>query len=58
MLISDKFQKGDVGTPLVVQWLKLHTPNARGLDSIPGQATRSGMLQLRPREQNIYAYNF
>ena len=30
-------------TSLVVQWLKLHTPNAGGLGSIPGQGTRSHM---------------
>ena len=33
------------GTSLVVQWLRLHTPNAGGLGSIPGQGTRS---------QNVY----
>ena len=27
------------GTSLVVQWLKLHTPNAGDLGSIPGQGT-------------------
>ena len=31
------------GTSLVVQWLRLHAPNAGGLDSIPGQGTRSHM---------------
>ena len=25
------------GTPLVIQWLRLHTLNAGGLGSIPGQ---------------------
>ena len=34
------------GTSLVVQWLRLHAPNAGGLGSIPGQGTRSHMLQL------------
>ena len=34
------------GTCLVVQWLRLHAPNARDLGSIPGQGTRSCMLQL------------
>ena len=28
--------KGDTGTSLVVQWLKLHTCKAEGLGSIPG----------------------
>ena len=29
------------------QWLKCHTPNVGDLGSIPGQGTRSQMLQLR-----------
>ena len=51
------FQKHIVeGTSLVVQWLRLLAPNARGLNSIPGQGTRSHMPQLRlssNSEQNI-----
>ena len=35
------------GASLVVQWLRLHVPNARSLGLIPGQGTRSHMLQLR-----------
>ena len=31
---------------LVVQWLRLHAPKAGGLGSIPGQGTRSHMLQF------------
>ncbi|TEA29203.1 hypothetical protein DBR06_SOUSAS14810008, partial [Sousa chinensis] len=31
---------------LVAQWLRLHTPNAGDLGLIPGQGTRSHMLQL------------
>ena len=31
---------------LVVQWLRLHPPKAGGLGSIPGQGTRSHMLQF------------
>ena len=31
------------GTSLVVQWVRLHTPNAGDLGSIPGQGTRSHM---------------
>ena len=34
-------------TSLVIQWLRLRTANAGGLGSIPGQGTRSHMLQLR-----------
>ena len=39
-------QKMRVGISLVVQWLLLHRPNARGLGSITGQETRSCTLQL------------
>ena len=35
------------GTSLVVQWLRLHTPNAGGLGLIPGQGTRSHVQQLK-----------
>ena len=31
----------------MLQWLTLHTPNAGGPGLIPGQGTRSHMLQLR-----------
>ena len=34
-------------TSLVVQWARLHAPNAGGLGLIPGQGTRSHMPQLR-----------
>ena len=34
----------------MVQRLKLRAPSAGGPGSIPGQGTRSHMLQLRPRE--------
>ena len=33
---------------LVVQWLRLPTPNAGDLSSVPGLGTRSHMPQLRP----------
>ena len=35
------------GISLVVQWLRLHTPNEEGLGLIPVQGTRSHMLQLQ-----------
>ena len=35
------------GTSLVVPWLRLRAPSAGGLGLIPGQGTRSHMLQLR-----------
>ena len=34
-------------TSLVVQWVRLHAPNAGGPGLIPGQGTRSHMPQLR-----------
>ena len=38
-----------LGTSLMVQWLRLHAPNAGDLSSIPGQGICSHMRQLRPR---------
>ena len=35
------------GTSLVIQWLRLCTPNTGGLGSIPGQGTRSHKPQLK-----------
>ena len=35
------------GTSLVVQWLRLRAPNVGGPGLIPGQGTRSHILQLR-----------
>ena len=32
------------GTSLMVQWLRRHTPNAGGSDSVPGWGTRSCVL--------------
>ena len=31
---------GDVGTPLAVHWLRLHTSKAKGASLIPGQGTK------------------
>ena len=45
--LSSSCQNIHPGTSLVVQWLRLHAPNAGGLGSIPGQGTRSCMLHLR-----------
>ena len=36
-----------LGTFGVVQWLRICTLNARGLDAIPGQGTRSHMPQQK-----------
>ena len=35
------------GTSLVVQWIRLCTPNTGGPGSIPGQGTRFHVLQLK-----------
>ena len=42
-----KFQERLVGTSLVVRWLRLRALNAEGPGLIPGQGTRSHMLQRR-----------
>ena len=39
--------KVPLGATLAVHWLRLHTPKAEVLGSIPGQGTRSPMLQLK-----------
>ena len=39
--------KKSFGISLVVHWLRLCTPNAGDLGSIPGQGTRSHMPQLK-----------
>ena len=36
-----------MGTSVVLQWLRLHAPNAGGPGSIPHRGTRSHMLQLK-----------
>ena len=36
-----------MGTSLVVQWIRLCALNAANLDLIPGQGTRSHVLQLK-----------
>ena len=41
------------GTTLVVQWLRLHTPNAGGPSLIPDQGPRSHMPQLKSSHVEI-----
>ena len=41
--LSQYFKIFILGTSLVVQWVRLRTPKAGGLGSIPGQGTRSRM---------------
>ena len=40
-------KNGHVGISLVVQQLRLHTPNAEGLGSISGQGTKPTCLELK-----------
>ena len=42
-----ELHKKALGICLVIQWLRFCGPNAGSLGSIPGQGTRSHMLQLR-----------
>ena len=44
---SHYFIEDILGTILVVQWLRLHTPNAGGPGFNPDQETRSHMQQIR-----------
>jgi len=41
------------GTSPVVQWLRLHAPNAGGQASIPDQGNRPHMTQLRVHMQQL-----
>ena len=46
MAVSEEgCQEGELGTSLVVQWLRLHAPDAGDPRSIPAQATMSPRLQ-------------
>ena len=50
-------KKTDVGTSLVVQWLRLGASNVGGPGSIPGQRTRSHMPQLKIPHATTKTYN-
>ena len=43
---DSKYLLGGKNSFMVVQWLRLHAPNAGVSGRIPGQGTRSHMLQL------------
>ena len=43
------FKTNNPGTFLVIQWLRLFSPSAGGLGTIPGEGMRSHMLQLRSK---------
>ena len=47
LLLICSFKNIYLGTSTVAQWLRLWIPNAGGPGLIPGQGTRSHMLQLR-----------
>ena len=40
-----------LGTSTVVQWLRLHVPNARGTGSIPGQGTKIPKAEMWPEKK-------
>ena len=49
-------------TSFVIPWLRLHTPSAGDLGSIPGQGNRTHMLQLRvltlqPKKKNLMSFS-
>ena len=49
LLKVELYQESNQGlTSLLVQWLRLHAPNAAGLNLISGQGTRPHKLKLRP----------
>ena len=50
MFIKQLKKKLTLETSLVVQWLRLHAPNAGGMGSIPHQGTGSHMSQLKDPE--------
>ena len=52
-LYNKEKENWSCGTSPVVQWLRLHIPNA-GLGSIPGRGTRSHKLQIRPGAAKKY----
>ena len=47
MEVPQNIKNRTAGTSLVVQWLRLNAPNVGGPGPIPGQGTRSCMLQLK-----------
>ena len=44
------------GTSQVVQWLRLHTPNAGDSDSVSGQRTRYHMPQLEKKKDKTISW--
>ena len=46
------------GTALVVQWLRLHAPNAGGLGSVPGWGTKIPYAACLGRKKKKIVYEF
>ena len=46
-------KQNNTATSLVAQWPRLCAPKAGGLGSVPGQGTRSHMLQLKSSTAKI-----
>ena len=44
------YKRLTIGTSLVAQWIRPHTPNAEGSGSIPGQGARSHRQQLKSKD--------
>ena len=49
--------KFTLGTSLVVQWLRLHTPNAGGPGSIPGQIPRATTKSSHATAEDATGHN-
>ena len=43
----DSYEEFTTGTSLVVEWIRLHAPNAGSLSSITGEGTRFHIQQLK-----------
>ena len=46
------FKINNRGTSLAVQWLRLHTPHAGDLGSIPGWGTKNPHTATKPARRN------
>ena len=52
-ICEEPIKQNNTATSLVVQWPKLCAPKAGGLGSVPGQSSRSHMLQLKSSTAEI-----
>ena len=55
--IWNALSKFTLGTSLVVQWLRLHTPNAGGPGSIPGQIPRATTKSSHATAEDATGHN-